>query len=563
MKFNEYTYERPNLEDLKSKLETLTKDLTEAQDAKEALSVVKLYHKIMDNVDTQMQLVLIRHSIDTSNTFYDDEQAFVDNAAPLIESSAVKFTNALLSSKFRSELEASLGELLFKKAELSNKTFNDEVIGDLQLENKYTTEYVKIRSSAQIAFEGKVYNLSQMAPFTTHKDRKIRKEAAKAVSNWYKEKESAFDEVYDNLVKVRTTIATKLGYENFIQLGYDRLKRVDYHAEDVQSYRKQIAEKIVPVVSDLMKRRQKRLDLDKMMSYDLGLTFLNGNPEPKGDRAWQVDQAIKMYDELSPETSKFFRFLVDSELLDLDSKANKEGGGYCTYIPDYEAPFIFANFNGTSGDVDVLTHEAGHAFQVYMSKDLIPEYRWPGYEAAEIHSMSMEFLAWPYMELFFKEDTDKYKFAHLSGGLEFLPYGALVDHFQHEVYGNPNMTPKMRKDTWKKLEKIYQPWKIYEELDPVGEGLFWFRQGHIFQDPFYYIDYTLAQVLAFDFWGHNQKDPKKTWERYLELCKMGGQYSFVRLLNEAKLPNPFIDGTIEEILKPVNAYLSSIDDSKF
>ena len=198
-----------------------------------------------------------------------------------------------------------------------------------------------------------------------------------------------------------------------------------------------------------------------------------------------------------------------------------------------------------------------------MSKDLIPEYRWPGYEAAEIHSMSMEFLAWPYMELFFKEDTDKYKFAHLSGGLEFLPYGALVDHFQHEVYGNPNMTPKMRKDTWKKLERIYQPWKIYEEADPVGEGLFWFRQGHIFQDPFYYIDYTLAQVLAFDFWGHNQKDPKKTWERYLELCKMGGQYSFVRLLNEAKLPNPFMDGTIEEILKPVNAYLSSIDDSKF
>ncbi|MFA7417474.1 MAG: M3 family oligoendopeptidase [Acholeplasma sp.] len=563
MKFSNYPYQRPDIEAIKSKIETLTETLKHAKDAKSALKVVYEYFDVVDHVDSQLQLVFIRHSIDTSDKFYDDEQSFADNALPLLESSTVKFTNALLASKFKVELEASLGDLIFKKAELSHKTFNDQIIEDLQLENKYTTAYTKLRSSAKIEFEGQTYTLSQFAPFTTHKDRDIRKRSSKAVSHWFKENEKAFDDIYHNLVNTRHKIATKLGYENFIQLGYDRLKRVDYNANDVKGYRKQIIDKIVPYVKNLNERRKNRLGLDTLMSYDLGLTFLTGNPAPKGDRKWQVEQAILMYDQLSKETSKFFRFMVDKELLDLDSKANKEGGGYCTYIPSFKSPFIFANFNGTSGDVDVLTHEAGHAFQVYMSKDLIPEYRWPGYEAAEIHSMSMEFLAWPYIDLFFKEETDKYKFAHLSGGLEFLPYGALVDHFQHEVYANPSMTPMMRKATWKKLEKVYLPWKKYDEKDPVKEGLFWYRQGHIFQDPFYYIDYTLAQVLAFDFWGHNQKDAKTTWQRYLNLCKMGGQYSFVRLLNEANLPNPFKEGTIETILEPVKAYLDNVDDSKF
>lgn len=563
MKFSDYPYQRPDLKTVQDNLNTLTAKLEAAINYEEALKIVESYFKAIDAIDTQMQLVLIRHSMDTSNKFYEDEQAFVDETLPLIESSTVRFTNSLLKSPFKAPLEKRFGKLLFEKARLSQKTFDDKIIRDLQLENKYTTEYIKLRSSAKIPFDNQILTLAQIAPYTTHKDQKVRMRASKAVSKWFKDNEQAFDTIYDNLVKTRHEIATKLDYDNFIELAYDRLRRVDYDAKDVAGYRNQILEKIVPYVNKLMMRRKKRLGLKKLMSYDLGLNFLSGNPTPKGDRKWQVEQAIKMYDALSPETSKFFRFMVDKELMDLDSRANKEGGGYCTYIPDHQSPFIFANFNGTSGDVDVLTHEAGHAFQVYMSKDLIPEYRWPGYEAAEIHSMSMEFLAWPYIHYFFKEDTDKYKFSHLSSGLEFLPYGALVDHYQHEVYANPKMTPKMRKATWKKLESMYQPWKVYDKKDPVSEGLFWYRQGHIFQDPFYYIDYTLAQVLAFDFWGHNQKDPKTTWQRYLNLCKMGGQYSFVELLNQAKLPNPFKEGTVEKILAPVKTYLDNIDDTNF
>jgi M3 family oligoendopeptidase len=321
-------------------------------------------------------------------------------------------------------------------------------------------------------------------------------------------------------------------------------------------------EYVVPVVTELTNKKAKRLGIENPQSYDLALSFTSGNPTPKGDRAWQVDKAQKMYSEMSNETKEFFNFMLDNDLLELDSKPGKSGGGYCTYIPKYEAPFIFANFNGTSHDVDVLTHEAGHAFQVYQSRGLISEYRWPTMEAAEIHSMSMEFLAWPWIDMFFKEDTEKYKYEHLSGAVNFLPYGALVDHFQHEVYNNPNLSKEERRKVWRSLEKEYLPFKKYDEDDFLQNGGFWFRQSHIFTGPFYYIDYTLAQVCAFQYWTSSREDFKKAFESYLSLCKLGGSKSFVGLIEAVNLINPFKDNSISEILKPINKYLNSVDDTK-
>lgn len=265
---------------------------------------------------------------------------------------------------------------------------------------------------------------------------------------------------------------------------------------------------------------------------------------------------------MSPETGEFINFMIDRDLLELDSKPGKSGGGYCTFIPKYDSPYIFANFNGTAGDVDVLTHEAGHAFQVYNSQKLIPDYRWPGYEGAEIHSMSMEFLAWPWIHKFFEEDTDKYKFNHLAGALSFLPYGAAVDEFQHEIYENSNLSKEERKTLWRNIEKKYLPFKDYDDDSFLEKGTFWYRQGHIFGSPFYYIDYTLAQVVAFQYWIKSQEDHGKAFEHYLALCKLGGSKSFVSLLDNAKLDNPFKAGTVGETMKPLIKYLNSIDDTK-
>jgi len=452
--------------------------------------------------------------------------------------------------------------LLFEKGEVAQKTFSPEIITELQQENKLSTEYSKLLAGAKIEFQGGTYNLSQMTPFMQDKNREVRHKAQLAVSGFFEKNEDHIDRIYDDMVKLRNTIAKKLGYKNFVQLGYDRFGRTDYNSNDVKIYRNQIFESVVPVVTELTSRKAKRLKIEDPKSYDLALSFLSGNPTPKGDSKWQVNHAKDMYKEMSSETNEFFNFMLEHNLLELNAKPGKAGGGYCTYLPDYRAPFIFANFNGTSHDVDVLTHEAGHAFQVYSSRDHIPEYRWPTMEAAEIHSMSMEFLAWPWIHKFFEEDTDKYKFNHLAGAISFLPYGVLVDEFQHGIYENPELSKEERKTLWRNIEKKYLPFKDYGDDSFMEKGTYWYRQGHIFGAPFYYIDYTLAQVCAFQFWIKSQENHQKAFDQYLALCKLGGSKSFVNLVESAKLRNPFKDGVVSEIIKPIKKYLDSVDDTK-
>ena len=561
MKFEEFKYERPDIKLAQKKMKELTDVIGSDCDVKTELKAIKDLFKLMDELDTLENIASIRNAVDTTDEFYEKEQEFFDLNRPNLQESYNVFNQRLLRSTNRTQLEKELGTLMFKQAELAEKTFKPEIIPDLQRENKLATEYSKLLASAKIEFDGGVYNLSQMAPFTQNKDRDTRHRASLAVSGFLAEKEQDLDRIYDEMVKVRTSIAHKLGYKNYVQLGYDRLGRTDYNAKDVKQYRDQVYEFIVPIVNDLAKRKAKRIGIKDFKSYDLALSFKSGNPTPKGDRAWQVERAKHMYNELSEETGKFFHRMVDMNVLELDAKKGKSGGGWCTFIPDYNTPYIFANFNGTAHDVKVLTHEAGHAFQVYESRNLLPPYRWPTLEACEIHSMSMEFITWPWMDRFFIEDTDKYKFDHVASSVEFLPYGVLVDEFQHGIYENPDMSPDDRKALWRTLEKKYLPFKDYDDDAFMEKGTYWFRQGHIFSSPFYYIDYTLAQICAFQYFIWSRENHEKTFENYVSLCKLGGSKPFTGLMESAGLKNPFEPGTIKEIMKPIKAYLDSVDDT--
>ncbi|MDT8336927.1 MAG: M3 family oligoendopeptidase [Candidatus Izemoplasmatales bacterium] len=562
MKFKDFKYERPNIEEFVGKTKTLLAQIGENESVETEIKAIKAIFDLNDEMDSMITLVSIRNSLNTQDEFYELEQDFFNDNIPELQQYEHIFSSKILKSKNRKTLEKEFGELMFKTAELRQKTFDPKIIPLLQQENKLSTEYSKLLASAKIEFEGGTYNLSQMGPFLQNLDRDIRHRAQLKVSKFFANNEEQLDRIYDDMVKVRTKIAHDLGYENYVQLGYDRLGRTDYNYIDVKNYRDQIYRDVVPLVAELKQRAAQRIGIENPKSYDLALSFLTGNPTPKGDRAWQVNVAKKMYEEMSKETNEFFSFMLEHDLLDLDSVPGKAGGGYCTYIPKYKTPFIFANFNGTSHDVDVLTHEAGHAFQVYSSRDNFPGYRWPTYEAAEIHSMSMEFLAWPWIDGFFKDDTEKYKFYHLDSSISFLPYGVAVDEFQHEIYFNPEMSKEGRKATWRKVEKKYLPYKDYDDDDFLEKGTFWYRQGHIFGSPFYYIDYTLAQVLAFQYWVKSRNDHKEAFSSYLGLCRLGGSKSFVNLIKAVNLDNPFEDGTVKKVIKPIKDYLDSINDQK-
>ncbi|RJE86210.1 M3 family oligoendopeptidase [Paenibacillus sp. 1011MAR3C5] len=561
MKFSTYAYERPDVKTFELQFKELLNAFTSAATYEQQDEAMTAINKLRSEFDTMQTIASIRHSIDTNDEFYKTEQDFFDENGPVVQEYITDYYRALVESSFRGQLEAKWGRQLFQLAELSLKTFSPEVIEDLQLENKLTTEYSKLLASAKIPFEGEERTLAQLTPFQQSPDRSMRKRAAEASFGFMAEHEADFDRIYDELVKTRTKIAHKLGFGNYVELGYARMSRTDYNAEMVARFREQVLEHIVPVASKLKERQQNRIGVDELLYYDENLAFLSGNAAPKGDPDWIVENGAKMYAELSPETDEFYRFMQDNELMDLVSKKGKRGGGYCTYISEHRAPYIFSNFNGTSGDIDVLTHEAGHAFQVYQSRSYaVPEYSFPTYEACEIHSMSMEFFTWPWMDLFFKEDADKYRFDHLASALIFIPYGVTVDEFQHFVYEHPEATPAERKAAWRRIEQKYLPHRQYGDNAYLEQGGFWHRQSHIFNSPFYYIDYTLAQICAFQFWKKMHEDRSAAWTDYLNLCKLGGSLSFTELVAKAGLVSPFEDGCVTSVIGTIDNWLNEVDD---
>ncbi|MEH7107083.1 M3 family oligoendopeptidase [Bacillus sp. JJ1764] len=563
MSFESYTYKRPNLDEIKEEFETILdrfKNSTTVDGQSKAMDEI---NQLRNSVGTMFTLCSIHHSIDTNDEFYKNEQDYMDEIGPEVEGLVTSYYQALVDSKFRPELEKKWGSQLFALAEGQLKTFKPEIVPLLQKENRLVTEYTKLVASAKIEFEGEERTLAQIDPFIESTDREMRKRASEAKFGFFAQRENELDRIYDDLVKVRTEIAQKLGYQNFVELGYYRMMRTDYNAEMVANFRKQVKDYIVPIATKLKERQRERLGLDQLKFYDESFSYQSGNAVPKGSPEWIIENGQKMYEDLSKETGEFFRFMQENNLMDLVAKKGKASGGYCTYIENYKAPFIFSNFNGTSGDIDVLTHEAGHAFQVYSSRHFeIPEYNWPTYEACEIHSMSMEFFTWPWMELFFKEDTDKYKFSHLSEALLFLPYGVSVDEFQHWVYENPTATPKERKAQWREIERKYLPHKDYDGNEYLEGGGFWQRQGHIYNSPFYYIDYTLAQICAFQFWKRSREDRETAWGDYVKLCNLGGSLSFTKLVEAANLISPFENGCVESVVDVIEQWLNSIDDKK-
>ncbi|MED1865105.1 M3 family oligoendopeptidase [Fictibacillus nanhaiensis] len=564
MKFSEFTYERPDVTSLKTEFEEAVQVFKDASSADEQNEAMKKVVALRNSFESKARLAKIRHTINTEDVFYKEEQAFMDENLPVYQGMVTAFHEALVQSPFKDELERKWGSQLFRLAELKVKTYSEDVLEDLKQENKLSSEYVKVMASAKIEFDGRELNLAQLSPYVQSADRETRKAASKAANAFLSSNEEKFDSIYDELVQLRTGIAKKLGYSTFTELAYDRMGRTDYNAADVKVFREQVKDIIVPLCTKLKKRQQKRIGLHEFKFYDEHFSFTTGNPKPQGDAEWIVNQSKQVFSGLSQETGAFFNYMAEDELMDLESKSGKAPGGYCTYLQDYTAPFIFTNFNGSDNDVRVLLHEIGHAFQMYTSRVFeVPEYQFPTLEACEIHSMSMEFLTYPWMDKLFGKDTEKYLYSHLTGAVEFIPYGVAVDEFQHFVYDNPDATPSERRSKWRELEKTYLPHRDYDGLEYLENGGFWHRQGHIFRSPFYYIDYTLAQICALQFWKRAGEDSERAWEDYFALCQKGGSLPFTKLVEEAGLISPFEKGCVASVVGEVEKFIATVDEEQF
>lgn len=557
MKFSEMKYERIAADGTIAAIYSeLTDTVKNAKTADEVLSAIEKHEKASSSFSTMANIAYVRHSINTEDKFYDEENAYYDENGPVLQEKTTEFLKAIIASPFRKEVEEKHGSLFLKNIEMGLKCFSPEVIPLLQKENKLVSDYQKLIASAQIDYKGQKLNISQLGVYKVDRDRVVRKSAYEAEGNFYMSHSEKLDTIFDELVKVRTQIAKKLGFNTFTELAYMRRTRNCYTPDMVKKFRDQVKNDLVPIIAKIKAEQAQNIGVESLKLYDDSTFYLDGNPKPVGTPEDILAAGKKMYEEMSPEANEFINFMYDSELLDVKAKKGKAVGGYCINFPDYKAPFIFSNFNGTAGDVEVLTHEAGHAFADYMVRNFeLEENKNPTMESCETHSMSMEFFAWPWLELFYKDDTKRAKLTHLKGALIFIPYGCIVDEFQHIVYDNPELTPEQRHEAWAALERQYRPYIDMTGIPFYGNGRGWQRQLHIYHYPFYYIDYCLAQTAALTFKNIMDVDYKDAWERYMKFVNMGGKKTFVELCEVAGIKTPFEDGALKEIALATEKWL--------
>lgn len=557
MKFSEMPYSRPDMEALAAATTQTLEAMKAAPNAAGQIAAYDAYEKKMQTAGTMQQIAYIRHTINTKDEFYNAENDYMDEIGPKLQELTHRVNTALLESPYRAELERHYGALMFKNLEIAARSFSPAIVELMQEENKLVSEYQNLYASATVEFDGKTMPLPLLGPYKQDPDRAVRKAAYEADAKFFDSHREELDTLYDKLVKVRDAQAKKMGLPNYIPLGYDRMGRNCYTAKDVAAFRDQIAEDMVPIVAKVKEAQRRRIGVEKLAFYDEPISFADGNAVPEGTPDEILAAGKKMYQELSPETAEFIDFMFENELFDVLSRDGKAPGGYCTEIADYKSPFIFSNFNATAGDVDVLTHEAGHAFEAYRAfKQELPSLlHSPTIEACECHSMSMEFLTAPWHHLFFGKQTDKYELGHCEDALVFIPYGCMVDEFQHKVYENPGMTPEQRNELWLSLEKKYRPWINFDNLPFYSRGGGWQRQLHIYEVPLYYIDYCMAQTVAFQFWNLSRENYAEAWKRYMTFVDKAGTATFAELVESAGLKVPYHAGCIKEIGESISRWL--------
>lgn len=552
IKFSEIKYFRPDFEGRKADIESFLNNMKEAASYGCARENLLGYLKIMDEMDTMQNVAYIRSTMDTSDSFYDEEMNFYYETEPEVSVLDKRVAEIIISSPFKQDFGREFGSEFIKSNEAQLRLADECISADKVEESKLGQEYSKITAGCSVNFRGAECNFYGLMKHMLSCDRGERKEAYAAWAKLYESISGRLDEIYDRMIALRKNMAKKLGFKDYIEMAYLQNGHYFYDANDVAKFRKQVVETVVPLAAELFKRQKKRLGLDELYMYDEQIIFPDGNAEPKGGTEFLLNGAREMYGEISPETAEFFEFMLKGEYFDLETRPKKHMGGYCTFINNIGAPFIFSNFNKSSADVEVLTHEAGHAFQAYCASKCVPlsSLIWSSSDISEIHSMTMELFCHEYMEKFFKEDAGKYRFAHLAAAVQDIPYMCLVDHFQHEVYSH-DYTAKERRAVWSRLEKIYMPWRKYDGNAFLEGGGYWMQKQHIFLYPFYYVDYALAQIGAFEFYDRYLKDKKSAWRDYLNLCRAGGSKSYPELFKIGGIAVPFEEGAVKRAVNPI------------
>ena len=480
---------------------------------------------------------------------------FIENVQPKLSEFADAFNHRLAGHPALDELPPR-HDLMIKRILTDIAIFREENI-PLQVEEaKLETEHSTITGAMTVEFDGEERTFSQMALYFENTDRSIREAAWRTVVERMGQDSERLSGIYDELIRIRHQMALNAGFDDYRPYIFEAKHRYDYSIDDCLEFHDSIERVCVPMMHELQERRREALGVATLRPWDVGEKSgggvdIHGRPPlaPFEDVERLISGCSNVFHGMSPELGGMFDMLRERNSLDLESRKGKAPGGYQANLEKTRIPFIFMNAAGTHDNLSTMLHEAGHAFHSCYSSNLeLIGDRNPPIEFAEVASMSMELMSQPqWSEFYGDEDARTAKLEDLEKIVCILPWMATIDAFQHWVYANPVHTHEERSEQWLELRRRFGPrtdWSGFNELKETS----WQSQLHLFQVPFYYIEYGIAQLGAIQLWQHHRRDSKDGLARYARAMKLGNTKPLPELFEAAGLDLGFDEGHVASLI---------------
>jgi len=478
---------------------------------------------------------------------------FVEKIEPELKPLQFKLSELYLAQPLRAQLPQARYGVFDRDTKVQVELFRQENVPLETEEAKLGQQYQKLMGALTVQFRGEEKTLVQMARYLEEPERALRQEAWELVANRRLQEVEKFEEIFDQLVKIREQIATNAGFPNYLQYAFRARHRFDYTPEDCLRFHDAIEQEIMPVLRELQAERRRQLNLPALRPWDLAVDPLNRPPLRPFEQVGQmVEKTQKIFDQLDPMLAKGFQTMQDLRLLDLANRKGKAPGGYQSTLNEARLPFIFMNAVGVQRDVETMLHEAGHAFHALATQsEELYAYRGAPIEFCEVASMSMELLGNEFLEEFYGEpEARRARRKHLETIVDIFPWIATVDAFQHWIYSHPGHSRSERSAAWLELMNRFGgevDWTGYEK----ARANLWHRQLHIFLHPFYYIEYAIAQLGALQVWANSKQSKPRALQAYQRALALGGSKPLPELFAAADCRFDFSVGTVRPLVQMV------------
>jgi oligoendopeptidase F len=494
---------------------------------------------------------------DAAKTAYLD---FVEHVEPQLKKAGFDLDRKIVQSPHASKLDLQRYGVLLRNLRADVELFREENIPIQTEETKLSQQYEETCGAMTVTYGGEEKTLPQMARYLEETDRAVREEAWRLIAERRVADRDKLEGLFEKMVALRHQMARNAGCANYIEYAFKRKHRFDYNPADCEAFHRGAEEVCVPVLRQLNAERAKALKVSPLRPWDLSVDILGRPPLRPFERAADlVERTSRLFHGMDPALGTLFDSLRTGDCLDLESRKGKAPGGYQQNRDRMRKPFIFMNAAGLNRDLHTMVHEAGHAFHSMLcNNEPLVDYRHSPLEFAEVASMGMELLAFPYLDQFYSEaDAARAKRTHLEELSRMIPWIATIDAFQHWIYSHPQHSRAERTAYWLQLDRRFGPAVDWTGLEKYRES-FWQRQLHLFSVPFYYIEYGIAQLGALQLWAQARRNEKKALENYKKALKLGGSRPLPELFGAAELKFNFGPGTMRSLMDEVASELRAL-----